>query len=273
MIKDYLYFPGCTVKNFDRNMDKLIKKVCLLLDINLIKVPEFSCCGKNTLCDSNDFLSYLVSARNLAYADKIGFDIITPCSVCYNTLRKARADLISDSLLRKRINCHLEKIGLEFIGKSDVKTFLHALAIDMELKFETHSPLKHFTVGCFYGCQTIRPNNKLGNFNERDCNVFEMLLEKTGANVVNYQNKFSCCGYHVLDFDKKMSENMIDSCIILAKENKIDFLITPCIYCKLAFDNAKNNAKKDQKDIVPMIHLIQFLGLSLGIKKEDCGIE
>jgi succinate dehydrogenase / fumarate reductase, cytochrome b subunit len=281
MKKDYLYFPGCHVKNIDKKFDELVRKVSKRIGINLIDVDEFSCCGKNTLSDANEFLNYIVLARNLSYADKYGIDILTPCSVCFNSLRKARQDLLSDNKLMLRVNSHLNKFNLEFTGKSDVKTFLHAVAIDMGLEFESYAELKNHSIGCFYGCQTIRPNKKLGNFNERNTMIFEMLIRKLNANVVLFEKKFSCCGYHLIDVDKKITKKMVNECITCAKTQKIDFLVTPCIYCKVAFENIQCDKRKEKKMILKKdesykefknIHIVQLLGIAIGLSKKECGL-
>ena len=238
--RSYVYFPGCNADQVSRHISDCFRLVCEQLSIQLLDIDTFSCCGGAALQETNHHLGLLVNARNLAYAERLGLDIITPDATCYNMLERTRHELLQNEEERNRINEKLAPYSLVFTGKSEAKTLLHALIFDFDLTFAVKQSLDAFKTGAFYGCHTLRPRN-ITLFDERDCYALEQVMKSCGAQVVAYENRFECCGLHVMNIDRTMTKNII-----------------------------KSNQKKEG---LPVLHLAQFLGLALGLSYEDCGLD
>ena len=82
-MKEYSYFPGCSMDASAAPYGKSIRAVAKALKLNLIELDDWNCCG-STPCDATLGLVYLcIGMRNLALAEKAGQrDLVTPCSSC-----------------------------------------------------------------------------------------------------------------------------------------------------------------------------------------------
>ena len=60
------YFPGCSLKTIDRAYDVSTRVVAKDLDIALVEVEDYSCCGAGEL-KGDGLKSHFLPARNLAH--------------------------------------------------------------------------------------------------------------------------------------------------------------------------------------------------------------
>ncbi len=77
------------------------KAVFEVLGVELAEVEDWNCCGAAEAEDP--MLVYALNARNLAIAEKEGFDIVTPCSICYYNLARSNKALKEDENLRAKM--------------------------------------------------------------------------------------------------------------------------------------------------------------------------
>ena len=74
-MKHYSYFPGCS--SYDGGAKAYhwsAKAVAKLLDIELLELEDWNCCGSTPYASIDELASLCVAARNLALAEKTGFD-------------------------------------------------------------------------------------------------------------------------------------------------------------------------------------------------------
>src|SRR3970282_2767771 len=85
---DYTYFPGCSLESAHSSYSESVIKVFKHLGSNLIELEDWNCCGATAYMSVKETLSFALSARNLALAEKHGRDIVAPGSSCYTILNK-----------------------------------------------------------------------------------------------------------------------------------------------------------------------------------------
>ena len=73
-MKKYVLYPGCVMPTEQYAYELSLRELCHFLDISLVDVLGFSCCGE-PLKSVNQLLTLSLSARNLALAEKQNFDI------------------------------------------------------------------------------------------------------------------------------------------------------------------------------------------------------
>ncbi len=73
------------------------RKVLQELGVELVEMPEFNCCGLSLEPVSHE-LALILSAKNLAIAEREGLNIMTLCPGCFSTLRKVAKALKGDRL-------------------------------------------------------------------------------------------------------------------------------------------------------------------------------
>jgi len=93
-LKHYTYFPGCSSsEGRAKAYGWSTQAVSRILDMELIELDDWNCCGSTPYISVDELASFCLSARNLALAEERGFDLVTPCSACYVILNRTNAYL------------------------------------------------------------------------------------------------------------------------------------------------------------------------------------
>lgn len=265
---EYAYFPGCAAEATTKEADRSTRVVARHLGISLRCLPEFSCCGAGCLSEEFPQFNLALNARNLALAEEQGRDILTLCNTCLLQLRKSQQEL-ENQILRQEINEELKKWGLEYKGKVRVLHLLHLLEEIGAKTIESmvKNPLGGIRIAPFYGCHILRPRYLWGEVGVAETQALEKLIHATGATAIDFPQRLSCCGFHLLLVDEKASLRMTAECLQRARESGADLLVTPCTLCHISLDmyQAKAGRLVGSSYNLPILHLSQLLGLALGV--------
>ena len=123
----YSYFPGCSTEATAIGLELSTQAIAKPLDIELIEVEDWNCCGSSPYVSLDKPESVLVAARNLALAEKTGLDLVTPCSSCFVTLHGANMQLKENPRLMEQVNDALAVANLEYRGKVRVRHLTEVL--------------------------------------------------------------------------------------------------------------------------------------------------
>ena len=91
------YFPGCTLKNKAKDLDRYAYKSAAALGITLEEIPEWQCCGGVYVTAKDEIASKLASVRALVASRDAGRDLVTLCSACHNVLKQVNSDMANDA--------------------------------------------------------------------------------------------------------------------------------------------------------------------------------
>lgn len=278
----YALYTGCTAKNSTPELLKSTNAIANKLDIELIELKEASCCGASHLQDFDEFLSLVLNARNICYAEKLGLDLVTICNTCNLNLLMADQALKADSDLRRRVNEKLAEVGLEYKGTSRVRHLLYVLIEDFgmeKLEDMVQKPLSEFNIAPFYGCHNIRPSalqdKSNGSENPYKPTSLEKVISAVGGKAVDYSSKNRCCGFHADLQAPKAAIQMTANALVDAVDNNADMIVTPCPLCHLNMDiKQKQAGKAIGRDVhIPVLHLPQLIGLALGLTPDELGLK
>jgi len=273
----YAFYPGCAAKGASKELYESTTAVIEALGLDMVELPEFSCCGAGVLEEVKDVLDIAVNARNLAYAEKAGRDIVTVCSTCLLVLRNAKYHLDNDDDLREEVNEILKEVGLEYKGTVDVKHFHWVLLEEFGvegLKKKVRRPLEGLKVYPYYGCHTVRPKDILGFEPSENPSSLENIIKALGAEVTNAPRRLECCGFHGFWPVPEISMKLTGLNLKDAKDNNADVMVTPCPLCHMNLDANQSRALKavGENFQMPILHLPQLIGLALGIEPKKLGI-
>jgi len=278
----YALYTGCTARESTPELLSSTLAAAKKLDIELVLLDEASCCGASHLQDFDDFLSLVLNARNICYAEKLGLDMVTICNTCQLNTAMTKERLDSDPKLCERVNEKLAEVGLEYKGTSKVRHFLYALIDDYGLEnisAKVEKPLSHFNIAPFYGCHNIRPSElhheSNGGENPYVPESLDNLIEALEGKSVNYESKNKCCGFHV-DLQAPETSNTLSGTAMLdAIDNNADLMVTPCPLCQLNMDLKQDSAGRQMgRDIeIPVLHMPQMVALALGCSAEEIGLK
>ncbi|MGM0623249.1 MAG: CoB--CoM heterodisulfide reductase iron-sulfur subunit B family protein, partial [Campylobacterota bacterium] len=177
----YALFTGCTARESTPEQLSSTLAVAKALDIELTLLDEATCCGASHLQDFDPFLSHVLNARNICYAEKQGLEMVTICNTCQLNTAQTKHALDSDAKLKEQVNEKLAEVGLEYKGTSRIRHFQYALIEDYGLDNLTKmvkTPLSSYNVAPFYGCHNIRPSELHGEDNMNESPYNPSSLEK-----------------------------------------------------------------------------------------------
>jgi len=275
----YAYFPGCASKATSKEYNLATKAVCKEIGIELVKIPEFSCCGAGVLKDCDNQLNTNLNARNFALAEKQKLEILTICATCTLNLLKDHKKLKNDKE-KIKANDKISETGYIYRGNTDIKhlswVLVEELGVD-KLKEKVKKPLKDFKIAAFYGCHVLRPSEVIGNHDDSEKPTYlEQIIKSTEAKPIDLEGKTSCCGFHIAMIREKTAVKMAAKFIQNAHDNKVDAIVTICPFCQMQFDLYQSKIQKELRIPnlnIPILHFTQLLGLALDIPPKKLGLQ
>jgi heterodisulfide reductase subunit B len=275
---DYSLFLGCTVPVRARNYEMSTRKVAEELGVRLVNVDGFVCCGfpiKSVHHES--FL--LAAASNLIIAEQRDLDVCTLCSACTSSLTEVNDLLGRDYELRAEV---LRKLGIRerfrFGNKIRVKHFARILYEDVgieKIQEKVKNRLSNLRVAAHYGCHYLKPSEIYDSFDDpENPSSLDRLIEATGAQAVEYENKSLCCGAGILAMDEEISFSMVNKKLACVCEAGSDVISLLCPFCSVMYDDNQPTVESrfNAKYEVPVMYYPQLLGLALGMDRKELGL-
>lgn len=276
-LNKYMIFLGCMIPYRALSYEVSARKVLQRLGVELVEMPEFNCCGLPLEPLSHE-ITLILSARNLAIAEREGLNILTLCPGCAGTLKKASRELKEDRGLRDMINKHLSESGLEFSGSVNVKHISQVLLEDVGLdriRKTIVKPLKGLVVAEHSGCHLSRPRKHIEFEDPENPKALKMLIEVTGAKCVEYIGETECCGATIAGIDDKVALSLVREKLNHIRDSGASALITVCPSCHFMYDSNQIRVERTfgEKYGIPVLHYTQLLGLAMGINVNDLGFD
>ena len=275
----YAFFPGCVSRGGCPELYPAAMQVCRRLGIELEELTGASCTGAGVLQEKNEFLGDVLNARTFAMAEFMGLTIMTICSTCQGVMSQANKRLKDDPDYLAKVNSHLAEEYLTYRGTAVIKHLLWVIIEDVGLETlqrNVTTPLTHLRVAPFYGCYILRPSDALDfeGHPERQTSL-ETIITTLGGQVVDFPGKSRCCGFPILTINERNSVAMVGKHTTEAKDLGADAMVTPCPLCHLNLDGyqPKAMAQTQRKIDLPILHLPQLIGLAMGIKPRDMGLQ
>lgn len=268
----YAFYPGCVSRGGCPELYPSAVKVAGRLGLELEELTDVGCNGAGVLSRQ---VSDPINARTFAKAEQQGLStVLTICSTCTGVMGQANIKLREDPAHRDRINREfLADEGLEYRGSVTVKHLLWILHEEYgleRLKTAVRRPLRGLKVSPFYGCYIRRPDAIVEGKPQRK-QYLERVIEAVGAEVVDFSGKGKCCGFPILTANETNSMAMVAAHTGEAKGKGADCMVTPCPLCHLNLDGGQPRAEAQKGEPIglPILHLPQLIGLSVGFSPED----
>jgi len=274
---EFALFLGCTIPARLNQYESSSRAVLEKFGVGLVDIREFNCCGYPLR--NIDFKVFLLSsARNLALAEKKNLHVMTLCKCCYGSLKKADFLMKENASLKKEVNSTLEKEGLKYEGKIEIKHLLSVLhkEIGIEaIKGKMAMTFKRLKIATHYGCHALRPSQVVGFDDAVAPSLFDQLVEATGAESIDWPMKLECCGAPLWGVNDRLSMDLTLKKLTDGKKSGADYVCAACPYCHIQFDKVQKMilSQRNVNHPLPSILYTQLLGLSLGIDRKALGLE
>jgi len=274
---EFALFLGCTIPARLNQYESSSRAVLKKLGVGLVDIREFNCCGYPLR--NIDFKVFILSsARNLALAEKKNLPVMTLCKCCYGSLKKADYLMKENASLKKEVNVTLEKEGLKYEGRIEIKHLLSVLhkEIGIEaIKGKMVATFKGLKIATHYGCHALRPSQVVGFDNPVAPTLFDQLVEVTGAESIEWAMKLDCCGAPLWGINDKLSMDLTLKKLTDGKKSGANYVCAACPYCHIQFDKVQKMilSQRNVNHPLPSILYTQLLGLTLGIDRKALGLE
>jgi heterodisulfide reductase subunit B len=275
----YVFYPGCAVHSSSKEYESSCKAISKILDVELIEVPDWNCCGAiDAVYSYKPAYSVALAARNLALAEKLGKDVVTLCSACYFTLSRTNKLLLEDAEMKNNVQRALSNIGLNYDGGVKVRHYLEALLTDIgleKIKEKVRRPLTTLNVASYYGCLLVRPAESTNFDDPEHPTRMDELVETLGASKVEYYSKTKCCGASLGMTDEKVMLELSRNILLDAKNAGANCIVTACPLCQFNLDARQKDieSKFGLKLGLPILHFTQLVGLAFGLEWKELGLE
>jgi heterodisulfide reductase subunit B len=271
---DLSYYPGCTLKTQAKNFEDSAIASMAALDVNLVELPRWNCCGTVYSLAEDALIHHVAAVRTLIRAKEQGSSrLVTLCSFCYNTLK--RADLLMSNSEEKRstLNTFMDE-ELDYNGEVEVLHLLQVLRDELgweAIKEKVKVPLQNLKVAPYYGCTLLRPQEVAIDRVERPT-VLQELLEALGATAIDFPFMTECCGAFQIVSNPEFVTERAHAILSFALRHGADALVASCPLCVFNLGQRQVELKRKYSDFhsIPIIYFTQLLALSLGVDPEVC---
>ena len=268
------YYPGCTLKAQGLGFETSAIASANALDIEMVELERWNCCGTVFSLASDDLMHYVAPIRNFIRVQEAGYDkVVTLCSMCYNTMKRANLMVQSDDEKLKTLNDFMYK-EVDYTGKVDIVHLLELLRDEIGFNAITKKVLKkigNLKVAPYYGCMLTRPK-EVGIDDWEEPSIMEELIEALGAEVVDDPLRGECCGaYHTVNA-KELVADRARMIVTSAKKRGADIIILSCPLCEFNLDTRQRDTQEIYNDFIgmPVLYFTQLMALALGLGEEVC---
>jgi len=276
-LKYYTYFPGCSSSEGGaKAYGWSTQAVSKVLEAELIELDDWNCCGSTPYSSVDELSSFCLSARNLALAEKRGFDLVTPCSSCYVLLHRTNSYLKQYPQLKAKVDEALAAGDLEYHGTVRVRHLLDVFVNDIgydAIASKVKVSLGGLKVAPYYGCQIVRP--RLGFDHPEFPQSLDKLIASLGGEPVPFPLKSRCCGGSLIISEEALALDLMQRLLDCALSNGAECLATVCPLCQTNLDAYQSRVNKRFKTNfnLPILFFTQLMGVAFGLGDEDLGLK
>ena len=256
------YFPGCTLKNKARDLDRYARQCAQVLGITLEEVENWQCCGGVFTTAKDEVATKLSSVRLLQAAKAKEQPLVTVCSACHNVVKQTNHAMQIDGEFAAKVNRYMADDG-EYDGSTQVYHYLELLRDVVgydTLKDKVTNPLKGKKIAAYYGCLLLRPSSVMSMDDPENPTIMEDMIRALGATPVVYANRNECCGGYVSVESPALAKKNGLAVVEDAKAAGADMIITACPLCR--YNLVKNGAD------IPVVYFTELLAEALGLKED-----
>jgi len=262
------YFPGCSLGSTAKEYGTSTELICKDLGIELVKIPDWVCCGATTAHITSELMAAALPAMSLLQAEKQPLPICSPCSACFSRLKLADIALKKDAQLRMDV---AEVIGEEYKGTVEVLHLWQVIQKYGNLRTkEPKKELKGLRVASYYGCLLTRPPEVCPDERTEDPQFLDNMVNSLGGESVRWNYKTECCGAAFSLTKTDIVHRLSGEILKDAKESGADCIMVACPLCHSNLDARQAEMKLDFS--IPILYFTQLIGLGLGYGYAELGL-
>lgn len=263
------YFPGCTLKTDARDFESSALAVARALGIEVAELSRWNCCGTVYSLDAVNLMPRLASVHNLIRAEEEGFsEIMTLCSMCYNTLKRTNNLFTSRNSDLATINDFLCPEP-DYSGRVKIYHFLEFLREKIkpeQVKSLVVSPLAGVAVAPYYGCLLLRPKEIAIDDPEKP-EILTPILSALGAKVIDFPLNNECCGAYQTTIHQEAVVRRAYRIINSAQSEGADMIAVSCPLCHYNLSALQGLVRSTHPGLkaMPIIYFTEVMARAMGL--------
>jgi heterodisulfide reductase subunit B len=267
------YYPGCALHGSSNDYEQSLRACLGALDVQLQEVKDWICCGATAAHSLNHKLSLALPARNLALAERDGFQqLFAPCPLCSMQLLKVQK-AVKENGIREELS---QIIEADVRGDGQVLNLIQLferVGLD-RLKAAVKEPLKSVTAACYYGCLLTRPPDVVHFDDFEQPRSMEAVLAVLGAKTVDWSYKTECCGAGMTMASEDTVLELAHKILSNAADHGANCLVVACPMCHVNLDMKQAAVERRYGKKLDMViyYLSDLVGLALGLSGEQLGV-
>ena len=266
------YYPGCSLLGSSREFDESSRAVLKALEVELVEVPEWNCCGASSAHIINHDLSLALPGRILALAEQAGLtEILAPCAACLNRLLTTQQEFEKHPEKRAAVE---QAIDLPLKGTVKIVNILEVLdRLKDRIAAKVRHPFGRKVVN-YYGCLMVRPPRVMNFDRFEDPQSMDRVMDLVGAESLQWPFKTECCGASFsitrTDIVAKLGGKLVDGAV----QRGAEAIVVACPMCHSNLDlrRPEINASLQKDHRIPVLFVTQVIGLALGLEPRKLGL-
>ncbi|MGA8179927.1 MAG: CoB--CoM heterodisulfide reductase iron-sulfur subunit B family protein [Desulfobacterales bacterium] len=246
------FYPGCSLEGMAVDYARSIEAVFQALDIDLVEIDDWSCCGATAAHSLSEAMSVFLPARNLYAAEQMGLDIVSPCANCFNRLR------YSQQMIQKKV-LDIPWPVTGDLRVHDMTRFLAQPAMIKEIKNRVLKPLSGLNLVCYYGCQMVRPPRITGYTDYENPQTLDRIAAAVGARVIDWSYKATCCGAGIGIGRKEIGDSLTKRLLDKARQAGAEAIAVSCPLCQSNLDMIQRDRRERP---IPVFYFTELIRLS-----------
>lgn len=255
----FAYFPGCNAESTALEYNQSVEETFKFLGVELQDIPNWNCCGASSVHVMDQDLALALPGRNLALAEQISLDMMTPCPACFVRQKIAWKELKKNRDLKTKIETIIGlPLKLNHQTKHVLDVIYHEIGTDL-LREKISRPLKGLKVVTYYGCYLVHPPD-IADFDDPENPVsMDEIMESLGVEVVDWACKTDCCGASLSLTTAAVAKELVRKIIDNAHELGAQAVVSACPLCQSNLDMYQSNSQP-----LPVMFFSELTALALG---------
>lgn len=245
------FYPGCSLEGLAADYARSIKAVFQALDIDLVEIDDWSCCGATAAHSLSEAMSVFLPARNLYAAEQMGLDIVSPCANCFNRLR------YSQQMIQKKVLDVPWPVTGD-LTVHDMTRFLAQPAVIKQIESRVLRPLRGLNVVCYYGCQMVRPPRITGYTDFENPQTLDRIAAAVGARAIDWSYKATCCGAGIGIGRKEIGDSLANRLLYKARQAGAEAIVVSCPLCQSNLDMIQRYRREPPMPVFYFTELIRL---------------
>ncbi len=277
MSKTLAYYPGCSLHGTSGEFDASFRATARALDLTLLEIPGWECCGNTAAHSINRLLSTALPVNELVKVEQdMKLDAVAvPCAACYSRFKTGGHEVSEDAQVADDVRAVVGRAYSGGVAVQNLVDVYHDAVGLEELEARVTRPFAGLKVACYYGCLLTRPPKVTLAEDPEYPTHMDAVVAALGCTPVEWGFKTDCCGASLALTEQSIVDDLVARIIGDARARGAEAIAVACPLCQVNLDGRQTEIARKRGDwqSVPVIFLSQLVGRAVGLDEKTLGLK